>query len=154
MAMHPRPSQTRTMCSLTHNAAATMTSYPRVDLPPKGPAIQMPQPTFSPRLPVCSVAARVTDNLGPEPSNRDKDQTRIESLAMYSRTYVLYSHFFTLPFPLPLFCFIVFFPLPTVEGIVRRLLTLLFRPYPSFYGPRLSGISRCGRGWAQHAVQA
>lgn len=53
--------------------------------------------------------------------------------------------------PIFLHCF---FPPPNGRREVRRLLTLLFRPYPSFYGPRLSGISRCGRGWAQHAVQA
>lgn len=99
MMIHPRPSQTRTMCSLTLNAAATMTSYPRADLPPRGPATQMPQPTFSPRLPVCSVAVavRATDNPGLAPSNRGRDQMRIESLAMYSKTYVLYSLHLSLP---------------------------------------------------------
>lgn len=123
------------MCSLTHNAAATMTSYPRVDLPPKGPTTQMLQPTFSPRLPACSVAVRVTDNPGLGQSNRDRDQTRIESLAMYSRMYVLYSHFFTLPFPLPLFFFIVFFPLLTVKGKYDYC-------SPFFFGPILASTAR------------
>ena len=129
MVIHLRLLQTRTMCSLTHNAAATMISYPRVDLPPRGLATQMLQPTFSPRLPACSVAARVTDNPGLEPSNRNRDQTRIESLVMYSKTYVLYSPFFTLPLPSsPIFLY-RFSPPPNGRRDAWRLLTLLFRPY-------------------------
>lgn len=150
MVIHPRPSQTRTMCSLTHNAAATMTNYPRVDLPPRGPTTQMLQPTFSLRLPACSVAARAMDSPG-LPSNRDRDQTRIESLAMCSRTYVPLP--LSSPFTPPPLFFFISLP-PNGRRGARRLLTLLFRPYPSFYGPRLSGISRCGRGWAQHVAQA
>src|SRR5260221_10322704 len=133
MMIHPRLSQTRTMCSLTLNAAATMTNYPRADIPPRGPATQMPQPPFSPRLAACSVAARATDNPGLAPSNRGRDQMRIESLAMYSKTYVLYSPFFTLLSPPPLFSFILSLS-PNGRRDARRLLT--------FFHPTLASTAR------------
>jgi hypothetical protein len=83
----PRLSQTRTMCSLIHNDAASMTGYPRVDLLPRGPATQMHRATFSARLPACSAAARATDRPGQAPNNRDRDQTQITFSATFSKRY-------------------------------------------------------------------
>ena len=90
----PRLSQTRTMCSLIHNDAASMTGYPRVDLLPRGPATQMHRATFSARSPACSAAARATDRPGLAPNNRDRDQTQITFSATFSKRY-RYAFFFS-----------------------------------------------------------
>jgi hypothetical protein len=102
------------MCSPTHNAAATMTDYPPVDPPLRGPVTQAHQAAFSKRLPACSAAARAMDSPGLAPSNQGqgKDQTRSMYSATYSRMYVLFS--FLLP------------SLPTVGGDALRDLTFFF----------------------------
>lgn len=66
-----------------------MTSYPQANLPPREPATQTHQPTFSACFPACSPAARATDSPGPPQSNRGRDPTRITSLVTYLKTYVV-----------------------------------------------------------------
>ena len=123
----PRLSQTRTMCSLTPNAAATMTSYPQAALPPRGPATLTHQATFSACFPAYSLA------LAAPQSNRGRDPTRITSLATYSKTYV----FFFFPYPYP-------HSPSKVGGCAQGPLIFIF--CCSFYDQRSSGIARCGPG--------
>src|SRR5712671_5994985 len=84
-----------TTCSLTLNAAASMISCPRADLP-RERTTQTHRETFSAHLLACLVAARAVDNLGRPPSNQGKGQMPIASLATYLKTYVSF------PFPLHL----------------------------------------------------
>jgi hypothetical protein len=129
-----RSSQTHTMCSPTHNAAATMIDCPPVDPPPRGPATQVHRAAFSKRLPACSAtAARVMEKPGLPPSNRDKDRTRSTYSAMFSKMYVVFSS--VLPSPAN-----------GTRGRTATFLTFLLPFHSSFYGRKLSGISRCGRG--------
>ena len=81
------------MYSPTHNAAAITTGYPRANLPPNEQATQMPRTTFSACSPACSLTAvRATvDRLVPSQSNRIRDPMLIKSLAMYLKTYVIFT---------------------------------------------------------------
>ena len=133
----------RTMYSPTHNAAAITTGYLPAKLPPSEQATQMPQTTFSACSPACSpTTPRVTERLVPSQGNRTKDPMQIKSLATCLKTYVI---FFSLS---PLFT------LRRTRGYAQRndgshppfFIIIIFRYCISFYGQRLSGISRCGPG--------
>jgi hypothetical protein len=132
----------RTMCSPTHNAAAITIGYPPANLPPSERATQMPQATSSACSPAYSpIAPRAADHL--VPSQQTRDPMQIKSLATYLKTYVIILFPYS---PRPLFT-----PLPTVGGRCsmpkrRRAHPFSFSLLYSFYGQRLSGISRCGAG--------
>ncbi len=78
-----------TTYSLTPNDAASTTDCPLADHPRSGPTTQMHRATFSARFPAC-LAVEPMDRRGRAPllSNQGRGQTRIASLAMYSKMCV------------------------------------------------------------------